>query len=127
MSSNEALLWLAPAVLLLAAAWFWLKRATSGRMQPPARKRFPRAKQLHWEPAPGPVASPPGMPPAYLQFIRRDAEEAARRTCLNRAPEPANPYPAGTREFVVWGTSFHIAMTELAEPPAPPSSAPAPL
>ena len=126
MGSDETLLWLAPAFALLAAAALWLKRATSGRMRPPARKRFPRAEQLRWEPAPGPVASPPGMPPAYLEFIRRDAEESARRTTLSGGPEPANPYPSGTREFVVWATSFHIALAEQAEHRAPPS-APAPL
>ena len=124
MGPDDTLLWFSPAVLILAVAWIWLKRATSRPMAPPPRKRFPRAEQLRWEQLPDPAAPPPGMPPAHAAFIRRDAEEAARRVLAAGGPEAPNPYPRGTRECVLWTTSFHLAMAEHAERQAPPSPAP---
>ena len=66
-----------------------------------------------------------------MESIRRDAEDTARYITAKGLPEPANPYPPGSREFVLWAASFHMTMTELeelAEPPTepmPPESPPA--
>ena len=126
MGSAEAMLWLAPALVLLGGAWLWLKRATSPRVRPRERKRFPRAQQLNWDLVQGAEALSSSMPPTVAESIRREAEETARRIAGSRGPEPANPYPRGTREFVLWTTSFHAALAEHAERRMRPS-APTPL
>ena len=45
--------------------------------------------------------------------IRATAEEAALDVALGKQAAPANPYRHGTREHVLWTTSFHARLMEL--------------
>lgn len=45
--------------------------------------------------------------------IRAAAEEAALHVALGEQRMPANPYRLGTRENVLWTTSFHARLMEL--------------
>lgn len=45
--------------------------------------------------------------------IRAAAEEAALRVALGELAGPRNPYSRGTREHVLWTTSFHARQMEL--------------
>lgn len=57
------------------------------------------------------------------QQIRQRAERAALAVALGRAASDNNPYPPGTRQHVLWTTSFHAKLMEFeteAFAPAPP-------
>jgi hypothetical protein len=124
MSWSDVLWWSAAALAGAAAAWVaW--RAVAVRLARQRARSFrpPAATELRWETlASKPAAPPPGIPPAYAEFVRRDAEDAARRAAASGSADAPNPYPPGTPEFVMWVASFHLAMTQLEAtipPPAP--------
>jgi hypothetical protein len=47
------------------------------------------------------------------RLIREAAERAAARVARGRCPAARNPYRPGTREFVLWTTSFHARLIEM--------------
>ena len=57
----------------------------------------------------------PGLGPERVEFIRMEAENAARMAFLFPPQEVASPYAEGTREHVLWTASFHLQTIELSE------------
>jgi erythromycin esterase-like protein len=115
MSSSDVLIWLAMttvAVTVVAQLWRSLHRAAERR----ARKRRyllagyeSRPQQLR--PDSEPAA---GIGREEARAVRRHAEEAAALVAVG-AGAPANPYPRGTPEYVLWIATYHLRLTELAE------------
>jgi hypothetical protein len=117
----------AAVVAVIGLVWQW---ADARRARRHARSTIPPpATELRWDQdAEGdPPAS--SLPPDYVESIRRDAEDTARYVHAKGIAEPPNPYPGGSREFVLWAASFHMTMTELEEMlgETQPSSDPMPL
>lgn len=48
-----------------------------------------------------------------VQQIRQGAEDAALAVALGRIGTDNNPYPVGTRQHVLWTTSFHAKLMEF--------------
>lgn len=58
-----------------------------------------------------------------VRRIRQHAEEAALQVALGTAAAGRNPHAAGTRQWVLWTTSFNLRLMELeteAFAPVPP-------
>ena len=116
MSSNDALIalvCLTVAVAVVAQVWRSLRREAERR----ARKLHYR--RASYESRPQQLEEMAGsrydaVGPERAQAIRRQAEQAALATHAG-APQPENPYPRGTPDFVMWIASYHLAMTELEE------------
>jgi hypothetical protein len=115
MESTEALAWvLAITGALLLVAWLasalrrWLvRRARRKRYRREERASRPArldASHLH-----GRIGT------SEAEAIRRHAEQCARETQRRRGREARNPHPQGTREYVLWATSYHLTLAELAE------------
>lgn len=128
MSWNAFPWWAGAVVLGVLAAWIAWRALAAQRARRWARAfRPPAATELRWETEPArPAAPPPGIPPDYAGLVRRNAEEAAHHAAATGADDPPNPYPAGTPEFVLWVTSYHLAMTRLDDSIPPPRPAPGP-
>jgi len=98
---------LACALLLAAAAAGWVRAARSAsRRQRPAPRRPGRILNVD-----------------EVRRIRQDAEEAALQVALGSAAAGRNPHAAGTRQWVLWTTSFNLRLMELeteAFAPVPP-------
>ena len=72
------------------------------------------------------------MAPSHVEFermrnIRQAAEGAALQVALGREPAGRNPFPAGTRDAVLWRTAFNARLMEFeteafAPAPAVPSA-----
>lgn len=63
------------------------------------------------------------MCPERVTLISQDAQAAARQAAFCGQAKMPNPYPARTREFVLWEATFYSALSdfaELAAEPAPP-------
>ena len=131
MSLEQVLVGLVVAALVVVA-WLAWQTAASRRARRHARSTIPPpATELRWEQDPEGDSPPSSLPADYVESIRRDAEDTARYITAKGLPEPAHPYPPGSREFVLWAASFHMTMTELEElgeeptQPMPPESPPA--
>ena len=131
MSLKQVLIGLVVAALV-AVIWLAWQTAASRRARRHARSTIPPpATELKWEQDPEGDSPPSSLPADYVDSIRRDAEDTARYVSEKRLPEPPNPYPPGSREFVLWAASYHMTMTELEEmgeqpptEPMPPESPP---
>lgn len=96
-------------VFASAAAYRWLLRG--------ARRRRYRREALasQWEAS---VQPPPraAMDAEQAAAIQRHARDAAQQSAQAGPLQPLrNPHPQGTREFVLWAATYHLAETELAE------------
>jgi hypothetical protein len=133
MSLKQVVIGLVVAALVVVA-WLVWQTSASRRARRHARSTIPPpATELRWEQDPEGDSPPSSLPADYVDSIRRDAEDTARYITEKGLPEPANPYPPGSREFVLWAASFHMTMTELEdmddEPPTlpmPPETPPPP-
>jgi len=133
MSLKQVVLGLVVAAVI-AVIWLAWQTAASRRARRHARSTIPPpATELRWEQDPEGDSPPSSLPADYVDSIRRDAEDTARYISEKGLPEPANPYPQGSREFVLWAASFHMTMTELEEMgeelptlPMPPETPPPP-
>lgn len=115
MESTEALAWvLAITGALLLVAWLasalrrWMVRRER-------RERYRREER---------ASRPARLDPSQLhgristgeaEAIRRHAEQCARETLRRHGREQRNPHPKGTREYVLWATTYHLTLAELAE------------
>jgi 4-amino-4-deoxy-L-arabinose transferase-like glycosyltransferase len=129
MSLKQVLIGLVVAALVVVA-WLAWQTSASRRARRHARSTIPLpATELRWEQDPEGDSPPSSLPADYVDSIRRDAEDTARYITEKGLPEPANPYPPGSRECVLWAASFHMTMTELEEMlgETQPSSDPMPL
>lgn len=115
MESTEALAWILAitvAVLLAASLASALRRWMVRRARRERYRREERASRparlteshLH-----GRISS------SDAEAIRRHAEHCARETRRREARELRNPHPQGTREYVLWATTYHLTLAELAE------------
>lgn len=123
MSRDEVLLW--SAALLAAAGALWLVyRSVAVRMARRRARSFrpPAPSELRWEPS-GYQSAAHSMPVQLSEHIRASAEAAARQAAATGGGEPANPYTPGTREFVLWVASYHLAASHLADEAVPPAAA----
>jgi hypothetical protein len=133
MSLGQVLMGLVVAALVVVA-WLVWQMSASRRARRQARSTIPPpVTELRWEQDPEGDSPPSSLPADYVDSIRRDAEDTARYISAKRLPEPANPYPPRSREFVLWAASFHMTMTELEEMdeelptlPMPPEPSPPP-
>ena len=132
MSLEQALIGLGIAALVVVA-WLAWQTVASRRARRHARSTIPPpATELRWEQDPEGDSPPSSLPADYVESIRRDAEDTARYISEKGLPEPPNPYPRASREFVLWAASFHMTMTELEElgeaptQPMPPETPPPP-
>ena len=73
------------------------------------------------------------MAPSHVDFermrkIRQAAEAAALQVALGREAAGRNPYAAGTRDAVLWMTSFNARLMEFeTEAFAPAPAVPSPM
>ena len=57
----------------------------------------------------------PGLPPIANEQSRqvmREAEQSAIRTALGASVADVNPYPRGTRAYILWETHYHSVLME---------------
>jgi hypothetical protein len=121
MSLGQVLIGLVVAAVI-AVGWLMWQAAANRRARRHARSTIPPpATELKWEQDPEGDSPPSSLPADYVESIRRDAEDTARYITEKGLPEPRNPYPPGSREFVLWAASFHMTMTELEEMGEPPT------
>jgi hypothetical protein len=126
MSLKQVLIGLVVAALVVVA-WLAWQTSASRRARRHARSTIPLpATELRWEQDPEGDSPPSSLPADYVDSIRRDAEDTARYITEKGLPEPANPYPPGSRECVLWAASFHMTMTELEEMAEEPPTLPMP-
>jgi hypothetical protein len=117
MSSNDALIALACITVAIAVGvqlWRSVRRGAVRR----ARRRHYRQAGYASRPqhlSEGGQERYGAMTPERAHAIRREAEQAARRAAGGQLPEPQNPYPRGTQEFVLWVATYHLTLTEIDE------------
>ena len=116
MGMGEAIFWLVVltaatllAGLLAAAA----RRAAARRARRRAYRQAEQERRARRVTQPAPLSPPISRDRAAA--VRRDAEKWALEVARGRAAEPRNPHPQGSQEFVLWITSYHLRLTELAE------------
>jgi hypothetical protein len=117
MSSNDALIALACITVAIAVGVQLWRSARRGAVRR-ARRRHYREAGYASRPQHLDVEAPEqygAMTPDRAHAIRREAEQAARRSAAGQLAEPANPYPRGTQEFVLWVATYHLTMTEIDE------------
>jgi hypothetical protein len=118
MSIEEALAWTVTALLALALGALAWNTAAQYRRRKARRRRYEEAlaqdQQLRRE-AVLRSARRHTMHAASAEAIRRDAEAAARRVARGLVPKVANPHASGTPEFVLWLTTYHLALSDLVE------------
>jgi hypothetical protein len=120
MSREEVLLWTSAALAAAGALWLAYRSLALRLARRRARSfRPPAPSELRWEPS-GYQSAAHSMPVRLSEHIRASAEEAARQAASSGGAEPANPYPPGTREFVLWVASYHLAASHLADEAMPP-------
>lgn len=115
MTTNTALFWAAVVAGCVIGPWLiWDHVRTSLRRRSRSlhfrQMAFTESMQLHKRPA-----DLPGIASERAEFIRRDAENAARMAFVPPGHSPGNPYPEGTPEFVLWTASYHLVHTEMCE------------
>jgi hypothetical protein len=117
MSSNEALIALACITVAIAVGMQLWRSVRRGAVRRARRKHYREAgyasRPQHL--ADESQAQLAAMTPDRAHAIRREAEQSARRAVSSLRAEPANPYPRGTQEFVLWVATYHLTMTELDE------------
>lgn len=99
---------LASALALAGAGWFSARRRTAAR-QRAADRPVRRAGRI--------------LSQDEVRRIRQEAEEAALQVALGATAAGRNPHAAGTRQAVLWTTSFNLRLMELeteAFAPVPP-------
>jgi hypothetical protein len=69
---------------------------------------------------PSPQAPGAGLHPREVRVIRRRAEHAAWRVAHGELHHARNPFPAGTRQHVLWTSSFHASGVALGGGTRPP-------
>ena len=72
----------------------------------------------------------PPIPPDFerMRKIRQAAEGAALQVALGHEAAGRNPFPAGTRDAVLWMTSFNARLMEFeTEAFAPAPAVPSPM
>jgi len=117
MSSNDALIALACITVAIAVGVQLWRTARRGALRRARRRHY---RQAGYASRPQHLAAerqePYGaMTPERAQAIRHEAERSARRAAAGQLAEPANPYPRGTQEFVLWVVTYHLTMTEIDE------------
>lgn len=111
----EQAVWIAVGTVMLVAGsvvlWDFVKslRRRKSRALHYQRMSTSQPMQLPVKP------SDPGMGQERLDLIRMEAENAARMAFVFPGQKAANPYPQGTREFVLWTASYHLVFMELCE------------
>lgn len=124
MSREELFLWAGGACAAAAALWLAYRSVAVRLARRRARSfRPPAPSELRWEPS-GYQSAAHSMPVQLSEHIRASAEAAARQAAATGGAEPANPYAPGTREFVLWVASYHLAASHLADEALPPPAAP---
>lgn len=118
MLSGTAWIWLLGALAAVALAGFAL-RLLRERARRRARHAY-YAQAAHASrpqslpsSAPAPLAG--GMTPEHAAAIRAHAERTAQRDWAAARSSAINPYDHGTSEYVLWYTTYHLRMGELAE------------
>jgi len=127
MGSGEAILWLVAlttAIMLAVSVAAALRRAAARRARQRRYRQAAHRSRMERR-VTQPAALSPGISPERAAAVRRDAEKWALEVAKGRAGEPRNPYRPGTQEFVLWVTSYHLALTELSEQELPGATPPA--
>lgn len=127
MASEQLLLWIAAGAAAFVLTWLLrmaVARATRVRAHQRRKQQYldDRRRQAHRTRVRKDEAA---MQPRHAEAIRRAAEQAAQRS--GGHSRPPNPFRSGTREFVLWETSFALATAQLEDEEAsiwPPSRSP---
>ena len=118
--------------MISATAWMWLLGALAavavggfvlGLLRDAAKRRarhsyYARAGHLSRpqslvNSAPAPLSG--GITPEQASSIKAHAERTAQRDWAAARSSAINPYDHGTPEYVLWYTTYHLRMGELAE------------
>lgn len=114
MESEQVVLWVAAGVAAIVSTWLLrvlLARAAKVRAHRRRKEEFlsERRRQHSAARIRNQAAVAKAVLPRHAAAIRRAAEQAARRRAQDE--RPANPFRRGTREFVLWETSYELAAT----------------
>lgn len=118
--------------MLSATTWMWLLGALAavagggfvlGLLRDAAKRRarhsyYAQAGQVSRpqslaNSAPAPLSG--GITPEQAASIKAHAERTAQRDWVAARSSAINPYDHGTPEYVLWYTTYHLRMGELAE------------
>jgi hypothetical protein len=114
METEQIVWWVAAGVAAFVSTWLLrvlLARAAKVRAHRRRKEEYlsDRRRQDSAARVRNQAAASKAVLPRHAAAIRRAAEEAAERSA--GGPRAANPFRRGTREFVLWETSFELART----------------
>lgn len=119
MESEQIVLWVAAGVATFVGTWLLRAlavRAAKVRAHRRRKQEFLDDRRRADSAARdrNQAAAAKAVLPRHAAAIRRAAEQAARSSA--GGARPANPFRPGTREFVLWETSYELAMTPEDDP-----------
>lgn len=106
------------ALLVIVAAFVAAFALSEGRKYLRRRARRRYYAQLAYDSRGMPLVKAPTRPsmePERVASISNDAQLAAWRVARLAHDKASNPYPARTREFVLWEATFHSALSDFSE------------
>ena len=118
MLSATAWTWLLGALAVVAAGGFVFGLLRDAAKRRARRSYYTRAGQASrpqslTNSAPAPLSG--CITPEQAASIRAHAERTAQRDWAAARSSAINPYDHGTSEYVLWYTTYHLRMGELAE------------
>lgn len=118
MPYDSLLFWAVVAVAVTGGAWLvvqlLVRDAPRNSVRDSARAELERQSTRPaalW----GDDAPDVGAAGAFASSIRAQAEEAARAVADGDESAARNPFAEGTRDYVLWLTSYHLALAQLHE------------
>jgi hypothetical protein len=114
METEQIVWWVAAGVAAFVGTWLLrvlVARAARVRAHRRRKEEFlsDRRRQDGAARVRNQAAAAKAVLPRHAAAIRRAAEQAAERSAGGE--RPANPFRRGTREFVLWETSYELAAT----------------
>lgn len=118
MPYDSLLFWAVIAVAVTGGAWLvvqlLVREAPRNSVRDSARAELERQSTRPaalW----GGAAPDAGAETSFANSVRSNAEEAARAVADGDGSAARNPFAEGTRGYVLWLTSYHLALAQLHE------------